>query len=108
MTNFMKNFTEVTAQESFKKFGFNNMADIAIYFFNSFKEKEIKKDIKNNNSVYFDICFNDAYIDAFIDYDELCTITQHYHRTIETSNNKAIDEAIDLFYNDLLEIYLNI
>ena len=36
MTDFIKNFTEATKQESFKKFGYGDMADIAINFFTTF------------------------------------------------------------------------
>lgn len=100
MTDFMKNFTEVTAQESFKKFGYGEMADLAIHFFDRFDEDEIKKDIKNNTSEHFDNCFNDE----FIYYDDLWLIMKYYQRPEDANYN----EAMELFYNDLLDIYLNI
>ena len=100
MTNFMKNFTEVTAQESFKKFGYGEMADLVIHFFDRFEEEEIKKDIENNDDTHFNNCFNDE----FIYYDDLWLIMKYYQRPQDANFN----EAINLFYEDLYEIYTSI
>lgn len=100
MTDFMKNFTEVIAQESFKKFGYGDVAELSIHFFERFEEEEIKKDIENNDDTHFNNCFNDE----FIYYDDLWQIMQYYQRPQDANFN----EAIELFYNDLYEIYTSI
>lgn len=100
MTDFMKNFTEVTTQESFKKFGYGDMAELVIHFFERFEEEGIKEDIKTRYTEHFDNCFNDE----FIYYDDQWQIMKYYQRPEDANYN----EAMELFYNDLLDIYLNI
>ena len=100
MTDFMKNFNEGIIQESYKKFGYGEMTDLAIHFFDRFDEEEIKKDIRNNNSKHFDNCFKEE----FIYDDDLWQIMKYYQRAEDANYN----EAMDLFYEDLYEIYTSI
>ena len=100
MTDFMKNFNESIIQESYKKFGYGEMADLAIHFFDKFEEEQIKKDIRNIDFKHFDNCFKDE----FIYDDDLWQIMKYYQRAEEANYN----EAMDLFYEDLYEIYTSI
>lgn len=100
MTDYMKNFINVTTHESIKKFGPGNMVDLVLDFFERFKEDEIKKDIENNDFKYFKQCYDDS----FKYYDDLWTILRFYQLPHEVNFN----EAMKSFYADLSEIYTNI